>query len=167
MILTLKLLSGSLLWFCHTGSRLCIFSAATERSALENIDQSQRMEFWEGFQWAFSKLLSNSKKQIKASTFRAVKSFWNTLKIISAYWLKCLDLQTQYPSRDTVPLKEGNTLTQTQLHKQHPPPPPLQLPSADTSPETSPSLFLYFFAWNTRRILIIFTVPPKKRHNFL
>ncbi len=41
---------------------LRIFPATNERSALENIVQSQRREFWGGFQYAFSKLVSNFKE---------------------------------------------------------------------------------------------------------
>ncbi len=56
-ILTLKILTGSRLWFCKIIPEaacdiliLAIFPAANERSALENIDQSRGREFWRGFQ---------------------------------------------------------------------------------------------------------------------
>ncbi len=42
-----------------------IYPAANERSALENIDQSQRREFWGGFQYAFLKLVSNFREANK------------------------------------------------------------------------------------------------------
>ncbi len=44
---------------------LHIFPAANKRSAQENIDQSQKKEFWGGFQEAFSKLVSNFKEANK------------------------------------------------------------------------------------------------------
>jgi hypothetical protein len=55
-ILTLKINTGNLLVILYnpTKSRLsqllCIFLAANERSAQENIDQSQRRKFCGGFQ---------------------------------------------------------------------------------------------------------------------
>ncbi len=66
-ILRLKKLTESRLWFCKiipeaTGDKLILVHFSMQpnvRSALENIDQSQRREFWGGFQWnwlVFSKL---------------------------------------------------------------------------------------------------------------
>ncbi len=51
-ILRLKMLTGSRLWFCKI---IPEGACDNERSALENIDQSQIREFWGGFQKAFSK----------------------------------------------------------------------------------------------------------------
>ncbi len=55
-VLTLKMRTGSRLWFCKIIPEAACdklifahFPAANERSALENIDQSQRREFEEGF----------------------------------------------------------------------------------------------------------------------
>jgi hypothetical protein len=65
---------------------LSIFPAANERSALENLNQSQRREFLRGFQLAFSNIVINFKeanKNLKIIVF-GVKSVRKALKTISA-----------------------------------------------------------------------------------
>jgi hypothetical protein len=58
-----------------------IFTAANQRSALENIDQSQRRTFLGGFQKAFSKLFSNFKEANK--NFKIVLSIENIFKTLT------------------------------------------------------------------------------------
>ncbi len=85
-ILTLKMLTGSRLWFCKiipqklpdTSWFLRIFPAANEESALENIDQWQRREFWGGYEWSFSKFVNNFKE---ANKYNNCIGFWKAFEI--------------------------------------------------------------------------------------
>ncbi len=105
----MKMLTGSRLWFCNIileAACVRVFPAVNERSALKNSYQSHRREFWGGFQQAFSKLVSHFKEANK-QLYRVVKSFWKTLKIISANTEstgKIFRPYKKYPSLDTVTL---------------------------------------------------------------
>ncbi len=96
--------TGSRLWFCKiiqkaTCNKLILahFLATHERSALENIDQSQRREFLRRDSVSIFKLRSKFKEANKKLIIVKTICAWK-------YWLKCFR-PLKYPSRDTVPLK--------------------------------------------------------------
>ncbi len=82
------------LWLVNSWAFL---PAASERSALMNTGQSQRREFWWGFQYAFSKLMRNFKVVNKTliivkGSEKPLKDLETHQRIHRKYWLKCLDL---------------------------------------------------------------------------
>ncbi len=121
MSLTLKMVTGSRLWFCKI-----IPKAACDKLSLAHFPCSQwevcagehrpiktKGILWKVsvgiFSYKISKQVQRSKYKVNncISSEKVLKDLENYQFIHRKYWFQCLDLRKIYPSRDTVPFTDA------------------------------------------------------------